>query len=235
MGVLGKLADGMKKLGHKVTDNLSRIGKKLGVSSSLTPNFDFNRMTNVMKIRAKLAQLAYETPKKRPLGIQGYNLDKEFNKTYNMVYVGKSDVYLVFRGTSPTDVRDLVSDYKIVKGEEAGNERFREALKIAEAVHKKYPNKKIYTVGHSLGGTLAQFVDREKDYVKKGIGFNPGAGKGSLERAFLYGTGLRKADKTLISHHVIGDPISMASGLAGGKRYTYPTRGASSHSIDNFN
>ena len=146
MGILGKLVSGFRSLGKKVTDSLSVLGKMIRIPPHLKPNFDFNRMTKEMKTLAKMAQLAYEPPNKRPKEFNGYQLDEEFNKKYHCVYVG-SKVYVVFRGTSPTDLRDLRSDYNIVVGKEGGNERFQEALRIADAVHKKYPGKTMYASG----------------------------------------------------------------------------------------
>ena len=233
MGILGKLVSGFKSIGKKVTDNLSVIGKKIGLSKNLKPNFDFSRMTKEMKLRAKMAQLAYEPEGKRPKELEGFKLDEEFNKKYHVVYVGNV-VYLVYRGTSPTDLRDLKSDYDIVLGKESKNERFEEALRIADKVHQKYPKKTMVTTGHSLGGTLASHVARSKSYVKNNSSWNPGAGKGALERSFRYATGLSKGHKRGIVHKVLGDAISMSAGMSGQKLYTYPTRGLKSHSIDNF-
>ena len=233
MGILGKLVSGFKSIGKKVTDNLSRIGSKIGLSKNLKPNFDFGRMTKEMKFRAKMAQLSYEPQAKRPKELEGYKLDEEFNKKYHMVYVGKY-VYLTFRGTSPTDIRDLKSDYDIVLGKDSNNERFQEALTIADNVRKKYPKKKMITNGHSLGGSLSSHVGRSKTYVKHSVGWNPGAGKGALERSFRYATGLSKGHKKGIIHKILGDPISMSAGMSGQKLHTYPTKGLTSHSVDNF-
>ena len=232
MTILGKLVSGFRKLGKKVADDLSVIGKKIKLSSQLKANFDYGRMTKEMKLQAQLGHLAYEPPAKRPKELNGYQLDEEFNDKYFVVYVG-SKVYLVFRGTSPTDARDLVSDYKIVKGQELSDGRFKESLALADKVHQKYPKKSIITVGHSLGGRLAQVVSKLKSYVKKGIGFNPGCGKSCLEESFRYATG-GQAQKTYETHKILSDPISMSSGMSGGKVYSYPSRGAKSHSIDNF-
>lgn len=234
MGILGKLVAGYRSLGKKVTDGLTKIGSKIKLKSQLSPNTDYHKMTKQMKFQAKIAQLAYEAPQKRPKELEGYKLDDEFNKTYHCVYAG-SKVYLAFRGTSPTDLRDLKSDLDIVRGEEVKNERFREALKLADKVHKKYPSKIMYATGHSLGGRLSQIVSKLKSFVKKGIGFNPGCGKGCLWEAFEYASG-GKANQAYTTHKVIGDAISASSGMSGGKVYSYPTKGAlKSHSIDNFN
>ena len=232
MTILGKLVSGFRTLGKKVRDDLSGIGKKIKLKSQLKPNTDYSKMTKEMKLQAKMASLAYDAPAKRPTDMEGYRLDPDFNDKYNMVYVGKV-VYLVFRGTSPTDVRDIKSDLEIVRGTEVTNERFREALELADKVHKKYKGKTMITVGHSLGGRLAQIVAKKKSFVKKGVGWNAGCGKGCLWEAFDYASGGKA--QPYISHKVLGDAISMSSGMAGGKVYSYPTKGAlKSHSMENF-
>ena len=233
MTIIGTLVASYRKLGHKVTDGLTKIGSKINLKSKMKPNFGYSKMTTEMKLRAKMASLAYDKPTDRPKELEGLKLDEEINTKYHMVYAG-SKVYLVFRGTAPTDVRDLISDYRIVKGQEAGNERFREALKIADKVHKKYPKKTIVTVGHSLAGAISQYVDREKDYVKESSTWNAGSGRGALERSFLTATGVMKPYSTTKFHHVVGDPISMAGGGAGQKYYSYPKRAGNPHTMDNW-
>ena len=233
MTILGKLSAGFRKLGQKVTDTLSKIGSKIHLSSQLKPNTDYGKMTAEMRLHAKLADASYRPPKQRPQDIEGYKLDSQFNDTYYCVYHKGKKVYLCFRGTSPTDARDLKSDLQIVRGGEIGDGRFKESLAVADRVRAKHKNKTLVTVGHSLGGRIAQVVAKLKSFVSKGYGFNPGCGLGCLAEAQENLLRKQKYARQYVTHKVLGDPISTTAGLVG-KVYTYPTKGAKSHSMENF-
>lgn len=106
-----------------------------------------------------------------------YKLDRELSNVKQKVYTHKNKVVVAFQGTDPTRVRDLVSDGMIIFGLEGLNTRFKDANKTMDRVNQKYGNKKIITMGHSLGGTLAEHVGNKADRV---ITFDKGVGAGTI-------------------------------------------------------
>lgn len=61
--------------------------------------------------------------------------------------------YVVHRGTH--SVKDWMTDFAMVLGYEGGK-RFSHSKKIQERAEKRYGSENIITVGHSLGGRLAE-------------------------------------------------------------------------------
>lgn len=78
------------------------------------------------------------------------------NGFYASVITNGDDIVIAFRGTQVLDRGDINSDIKMyfaVMPSQAKN-----ALELYDVVKAKYPNRKIYLTGHSLGGSLAQIV-----------------------------------------------------------------------------
>jgi hypothetical protein len=139
-----------------------------------------------------------------------YKLDRELSNVKQKVYTHKNKVVVAFQGTDPTRVRDLVSDGMIIFGLEGFNTRFKDANKTMDRVNQKYGNKKIITMGHSLGGTLAEHVGNKADRV---ITFDKGVGAGTIgKRINRNQTDIRSSN----------DIISALSLTQSGKRISIP-------------
>jgi len=139
-----------------------------------------------------------------------YKLDRELSNVKQKVYTHKNKVVVAFQGTDPTRVRDLISDGMIIFGLEGLNTRFKDANKTMDRVNQKYGNKKIITMGHSLGGTLAEHVGNKADRV---ITFDKGVGAGTIgKRINRNQTDIRSSN----------DIISALSLTQSGKRISIP-------------
>jgi hypothetical protein len=84
------------------------------------------------------------------------------------------DWVVVFRGTKPSDKRDIKADLEIGLGDVPG--QFHQAIQFFEMAKRIKGDYRLYVAGHSLGGGLAQLVSAHTTYL--GITFNaPGMKK----------------------------------------------------------
>ena len=83
-----------------------------------------------------------------------YYLDPELSTDKTKIYVDKktNDITMVNRGTS--DFKDVITDAKLIFG--YNDKRFNEPKEILNKVKKKYTDKNIDLIGHSLGAKIAE-------------------------------------------------------------------------------
>ena len=107
-----------------------------------------------------------------------YNLtlDKQLSNINQKVYYDKErNPTVVFRGSKSKD--DAMTDGLLALGLEKYSTRFRESKDLMNDVNKKYNNKPVTSLGHSLGGTLSEYAGGDKIItVNKGVGIS-GIGK----------------------------------------------------------
>lgn len=113
---------------------------------------------------------------------KGYTLDKELsNKNQKVFTDNQGNPNISFRGSKT--VKDwLVSDVAILTGLQNLDPRFKESLKLTKQVKKKYEDKPINITGHSLGGSISDYVNRNVKLPKgsKVETYNKGVGVGDL-------------------------------------------------------
>lgn len=104
--------------------------------------------------------------------------DTSLSQKKDKVYVDKNGkAHVVYKGTDPTDIRDLGTDAAILVGLGRFTPRFRNAKKLAKRVKEKYGKENTVAYGHSLGGSLATESDlNERVTYNKGVGIG-GIGK----------------------------------------------------------
>jgi hypothetical protein len=104
-----------------------------------------------------------------------YKLDRDLSNREHKVFLDKENKPIVaFTGTRKFG--DVISDGLLAVGLQGLDPRFRESRKLVNNIRKKY-NQPITTVGHSLGGSLAEYAGGNKVItVDKGVGIG-GIGK----------------------------------------------------------
>lgn len=126
----------------------------------------------------ELLKASYKSQKEAQQILQpyGYTYDPALSSITDKVFLDKSGNPIVLHRGSKRIIEDwLSSNLPLAVGLEGGTERFKKSKKVIEELRQKYPEKSITSVGHSLGGSLA-----EKSGADKAITFNKGAGLGDI-------------------------------------------------------
>lgn len=127
----------------------------------------------------EILKASYLNPKgaKKRLQDLGYTYDTQLSNNENKVFVDKyGNPNIAYRGTKPSKLKDLKSDIMLAIGLQKYDTRFKEAQKLKKLVENKY-EKPINIFGHSLGGTLSEFVKGKDDRV---FTYNKGVGVGDI-------------------------------------------------------
>jgi hypothetical protein len=132
-------------------------------------------------VNQTLSEASYKKTKDRPLEVKSQGLDLIYQAQYSneriAVYIDhkKKEIKIGFRGTVPTSLRDLISDVKIATGIGRDSDPYIiEAQALVKKLKSLYPDYKISTTGHSLGGFISREIAKKENV--EGLGFNPGAG-----------------------------------------------------------
>jgi len=106
--------------------------------------------------------------------LDGYTFDPEYSNNNASTFIRPDGTaILAYRGTRTTNLDDLNTDAAILAGQHRTNNphpRFIEAQNHYNFVKDKYYDLDI--TGHSLGGTLADYIGRQND--ERAVVFNPG-------------------------------------------------------------
>lgn len=113
--------------------------------------------------------------------LEGYTFDPEYSTNNASTFIRPDGTAIIaYRGTRPTNLDDINTDAAILAGQHrtSGNPhpRFVEAVNHYNFVKSKYDF--VDLTGHSLGGTLADYVGRMNN--ERAVVFNPGESPFSL-------------------------------------------------------
>ena len=150
-------------------------------------------------------------------------LDKRRSKADSKVFINEEDkiIVIAFRGTS--NLKDVIDDISIITSREHKNKRWQKARKLVQKVNSKYYDYKVYVVGHSLGGSLAEFASRHTG--NETVAFSRGNLK--IEQDIK--------NDNLTDVYNKYDPISLLVGThKGNKKREVEVDGLNKHSIKSF-
>ena len=184
--IVNKIFPHLQKV-QKVLKSGYEIAKKTGVDKKIKKAIlgsEATKHKNDYKNDdyAHLSSLAYEKDASKKIKASrklGYDVDSELSTDNHTVFKHRKSgkAVISYRGTDPSNFDDLAADADIFAGKR-DHKRFRDALQVAKAAQKKYPQ--LETTGHSLGGTQALHVYNALG-VKARV-YNPGGrGVGSEE------------------------------------------------------
>lgn len=106
----------------------------------------------------------------------GYTYDPAVSSMTDKVFLDKGGNPVVLHRGSKRIVDDwLGSNLPLALGLESKSARFKKSKELISTLKQKYPDKQITSVGHSLGGAIA-----EKSGADKVVTFNKGAGLGDI-------------------------------------------------------
>jgi hypothetical protein len=142
----------------------------------------------------KLLKVSYGS-KKIP---EGFTVDRKLSGKRVSVLTNQDHTknYVVHRGTA--SVKDWVTDFKMALGYEGGN-RFKHSARIQKKAEKKYGRENIETVGHSLGGRLAEKYGKKSSKV---VTFNKAVTPRSIMESYM------KPRKNQFDIRTKNDPVS---------------------------
>ena len=196
---------------------ISYAGKTVQVLNRTHPEFNLMRnswskgdfssdhksLTLEDKIMADFSAISYK--KHRPSNFMAYNYDRDLSDLKHSIYHNDKRVIFAGRGTQK-NWGDIKADLAIGMGTFDYTNRAKNSADKMRATMKKYPEHKIDTTSHSLGGfthmhMLANNPDIYKRVNKQWI-FNPGASHWDWNLEKYAG---EKKNHFFIKH---GDPVS---------------------------
>jgi hypothetical protein len=117
---------------------------------------------------AALSHDAYETTAKHKDELHGWERDITMSGPDHTVYHKGGKAKIAYRGTNPSNFKDLAADGLLAVGLQDKSNRFKRAVRTARQVKEKYGGD-VSVTGHSLGGAQAAHVSRAVGV--KGTGF----------------------------------------------------------------
>jgi hypothetical protein len=143
--------------------------------------------------------------------------DHALSQKKDKVYVDKNGkAHVVYKGTDPTDIRDLATDAALAIGLGRFTPRFRNAKRLAKKVKDKYGSEKTAAYGHSLGGSLAT-----ESGIRERVTYNKGVGIGGIGKQMRRGQTDYRNDGDAVS---VLSKFSKYKNKSGGDGGTYNER-----------
>lgn len=167
----------------------------------------------------------------------GYELDRTLTNTHQTVFVNTSLKRVITANRGTADVDDLMTDVALVKGHESTTRRFRQSAKHFEKVLGKYDSYEHILTGHSLGGSVNDYLDsRFNGSIHEIHNYN----RGASAKAALQGLAgkITKVERPHVhDYYVAGDPISTL-GMMDGTRNIHLVKpyedSSNPHSLSQF-
>ena len=190
---------------------------------------------------AYLSNLVYSKNESNPNGFTKINKLSEYNKdglVKGNVYEDNEngDIYIVWKGTNPLSIDDILTDVNIFLGSEDITERFREGDLQFQKTKDVYGDRKIYLTGHSMAGGIASRVGAHNK-VEKVFTFNRGVVRNSQ---IIRKDPLLRSKSEQIHFRTHGDVISLGDkvDMNNEKTHNLDSRMGldplSQHKMDNF-
>jgi hypothetical protein len=104
-------------------------------------------------------------PKKNNLGKNGYALDSGLSNGNQQVYYNKDKKKLLYTVTGTHNLKDWATDAYLAFGGLKNTNRYKEADKTLKLAKEKYNPLNTTVAGHSLGGSIAQYIGSKNDKI----------------------------------------------------------------------
>lgn len=188
-------------------------------------------MEDTAKFFSKFSKATYEPLNNNQI-IEDYTLDNELSTPEQRVYTNKDKgIVVASRGSNFKNVKDTLNDLRsdllLSLGLQRFDNRFKREKDNLKKVESKYctdNNCNITTVGHSLGGVIANDLGKSSNNVKSVISLNKG------------GTALTRGGSAKETAFYKSGDILSNMGIFGnrGKSIISNTKNKNKHTIKNF-
>jgi hypothetical protein len=101
----------------------------------------------------------------RQLQKDGYSLDAKLSNHNQKIYYNKKENKLLDVVAGTHNLSDVGTDIWLALGGLKKTKRYNEAKSTLEKARKKYNPKDVVVSGHSLGGSIAQYISSKSDKV----------------------------------------------------------------------
>lgn len=179
---------------------------------------------------SRFARAAYGTPVDIPTG---YVLDEGLSGKYQKVYHNRdsNDVIIANRGTVPSEWQDLAADAVLAAGI-TEQPRFRASLKHARQTQAKYgPTATYMCVGHSLGGSVSQYISSKTGMPA--VTFSAHVPYSHGRKRAISNWLFRRA-RNSTNYGTLADPVSLFQTVFGETDFVVRQRGMDPHALSNF-
>ena len=98
---------------------------------------------------------------------QGYVFDSDLSDVNEQVYYNPREKKLLYsvKGTNPFSLKDLGTDAYLAMGKLKDTNRYKEAENKLQLAKTRYNPKDVVVAGHSLGGSISQYIAGKNDKV----------------------------------------------------------------------
>jgi hypothetical protein len=98
---------------------------------------------------------------------QGYVFDSDLSDINQQIYYNPKEKKLLYsvKGTNPLSLKDLGTDAYLAMGKLKETNRYKEAEKKLQLAKTRYSPKDVVVAGHSLGGSISQYIAGKNDKV----------------------------------------------------------------------
>ena len=169
-------------------------------------------------------KLGYATEKKqgKVMNKYGYKIDNDLSNDNQQVYYNPDKKKLLFNVTGTHKVQDYITDARLAFGGIKNTDRFKQAENTLQKAKDKYKENKVVLTGHSLGGTIANYIKKPDDELfalnsgvtigQKSRNPNNNANNYRIEGDLVSGLGAnQKHMTTLPSPYKTYDPLKVHS------------------------
>jgi hypothetical protein len=98
---------------------------------------------------------------------QGYVFDSDLSDVNQQIYYNPREKKLLYsvKGTNPLSLKDLGTDAYLALGKLKDTNRYKEAEKKLQLAKTRYSPSQTVVAGHSLGGSVSQYIAGKNDKV----------------------------------------------------------------------
>lgn len=96
---------------------------------------------------------------------QGYVFDGDLSNDNEQVYYNPSQKKLLYTVSGTHNLKDVGTDLWLLGGKLKDTNRYKEASRILEKAKKRYNPQETSITGHSLGGSISQYIANKNDKV----------------------------------------------------------------------